>query len=206
MPAGADVMLTAALAQAGAAQVYLSAGSIPTPTTYQQTATVSGPNLNLPLLDAAAGPYFLLVQGQAAAGAGVPLTLSMRYLGFEIVGVSPAVGPNAGSTTITISGSHFSPTTTVSLVSSAGVSLTPTNVQFGNSNTVTATFNLAGVKPQFENVVVSDQGQTFSAASAFQVVSNVSTVTGVISTNTEWLSGVVYHVIGNVEVATGATR
>ena len=198
-------MLTAALPLAGAAAVFVSDGAIPTPTSYGQAATVTGSTLNVPLLDTGAGPYFVLVQGLNPAGAGVPLTLSLRYLGFEIVGVSPAVGADNGSTAITISGSHFSATTAVSLVSASGTVLAPTGVQFGNSNTLTATFNLSGVKPQFENVKISDVGQTFTDPGAFQVVPNVTTVSGTILTNTQWLSGVVYHVTGMVEVQGGAT-
>ena len=124
-------------------------------------------------------------------------------MGFEITGVSPAIGAAAGNTNVTISGSHFTANTIVNLVAQSGTVISPTSLSFENSNTLLATLNLAGVVPGFYNVRIEDSGQTFTDPLAFQVVPPVAALSGSISTNTELLGGVVYQVTSNVEVTSG---
>ena len=204
-PAGSDVMLTAQLAQAGAAQVFVSQGAIPTPTTYQFVATANGTTLTLPILDSGAGPYFVLVQGEGAAGASTPFVLSLRQLGFEIVGIGPSAAPAVGTTNLTITGSHFTSNTTVSLVSPSGTVITPTAVSFENSNTLVASFDLDGVTPEIYSVQISDSGRTFTDPLAFTVAPTVQTLPETISSNLTLFSGVVYVATGNVVVNSGMT-
>ena len=140
----------------------------------------------------------------APAGSGQSVILGTN-LGFEIVGVSPAVAAASSSTNVTISGSHFTPDTTVSLVSQSGVATAAAAVNFGNSNTLVATFDLTGVAPGLYNVEISDSGRTFTDPLAFQVAYPQTSVSGTIASNTQWLGGVVYDVTGNLEVQSGAT-
>jgi hypothetical protein len=81
-PAGSDLAVLAALPVAGAAQIFLSDGTISTPTSYGQTVAPTTAQVSLPILDSGAGPY-IMVPGLPVAGAGVPLTLSTRYTGFR---------------------------------------------------------------------------------------------------------------------------
>ena len=205
VPTGSDAMLTATLGQAGAAQIYASDVGIPTAASYQQTAVASGTTLAFPLLDTGASPYFLLVRGLNSAGSGQSLILSMRYLGFEIVAISPAVTPASGTANVTITGSHFTSNTTAGLVAQSGFIIAPASITFDNSNTLWASFDLTGVVPGAYNVKISDSGKSFTDPLAFQVVVPQTLVSGTLSANAEWLSGMVYHVTSSVTVPSGVT-
>ena len=204
-PAGADVDLIIGMAHAGEVGVFESNGAIPDPTHYDRLAATSGPNqLSVPILDANGGTFYILVEGLSAAGAGQTVTFSIRNLGFEIVGVQPASGPNLYGTIVTVSGSHFTPNTTVSLLSQAAT-VTPFRVIEVNSNTLQATFDLNGVAPGLYGVQIFDNGQRFTEPNAFSVVPATNRISQTISANTEWFSGQVYYLTSNVEVTAGAT-
>ena len=147
----------------------------------------------------------MLVEGLTPAGSGTPITLSMRNLGFEITGVSPAGAADSGSTTLTITGSHFAANTTATLISPSGATIAASILELQSSNTLLASFNLAGATPGPYSVQITDSGQTFTDPLAFQVLPSVQTLPATISTNTTLFGGVVYQTTGNVEVSPGVT-
>ncbi|HLX62908.1 MAG TPA: IPT/TIG domain-containing protein, partial [Planctomycetota bacterium] len=81
--------------------------------------------------------------------------------GIQVAGVTPAFGPLAGSTTITIKGAGFSNASAAPQVSIAGVAAT--GVTFLDSNTISAV-TPAGAIPGFANVTVINGNATLTQA------------------------------------------
>jgi|GEM_PF-4515988 len=203
--AGDDVAITAALQKAGVAQIFVKHNGIPTPTDFDSSTTTNNASLSLSILNAGTGEYVILVRGLTPAASGKAITLGARVLGFEIVGISPTVASSSGLTAITISGSHFTNATQAILLAPDGGTLAPQNVQFENSNTIVATFDLSQLAPNVYSVRLTDSGRTTTDPLSLQVIHPQATLPATISSNMELLSGVIYQVAGNVEVSSGVT-
>ena len=104
------------------------------PTQTSQTISLSGTQ---------AGTYYILIQGSSVAGSGAQFTLSAQTLGFAVTGLSTyyLAFEQGYTATLTITGTEFTPSTTVSLLGQNGADLTPSSSTFVNSNTLWATFN-----------------------------------------------------------------
>ena len=116
VPAGPAEQITGDFAAAGAGAVYAAFQSIPTPGTAALVAdlgTQSTENLLIP--GSQAGTYYLLVQVSPGSGSGQPFTLSAQSLGLAVTTFGPTHGANAGTVTLTLQGSDFTPQTVVSL-------------------------------------------------------------------------------------------
>ncbi len=77
LPTGSDVDLNAAFAAGQEADLYVSYGSIPSPTTFDESAPATGGNsasLIIPVHQA--GNYYVLVKGDVGAGAGPAFSLT----------------------------------------------------------------------------------------------------------------------------------
>jgi hypothetical protein len=90
--------------------------------------------------------------------------------------VVPASGGNAGSVTISISGSGFQPSATASLINGATTIMSSKAYVVPGGQTINALFELAGVAPGSYTVVVNNpDGTSVTSLSKFTVVSGGAT-------------------------------
>jgi RHS repeat-associated protein len=170
LPAGQNVVVTLKSPVAGAAALYESYQHAPSLGNYDEAAfQPTQTQQTLSLDDTQLGVFYLLVQGSNLAGAATTFSLSVQELQFAIASVTPNHGSNAGSATLTVNGSQFTPNTAVNLVASDGTDTKASQVLFKDNTTLFATFALAGLAPGTYSVQVADGGQTFTDAGAFTV-------------------------------------
>lgn len=88
---------------------------------------------------------------------------------FQIRGVTPDVGSNAGETTITITGNRFTPDTEVSLVDETGNIFSVSDVVWLNDETISATASLTGLAVGNYDVRVTEEEETATSEDVFAV-------------------------------------
>jgi RHS repeat-associated protein len=169
VPAGRDVEVAAGFATAPAAELLERYASMPDRTTYDQAA----PNLfdlhpQILLATPQAGRYYLLLHGREGSGAGQPFTIQADFVRLELAAISPNHGSNRGQATVKLTGSGFTPSSAVSLKAGA-TTLAASALQFGDSNTLFATFDLTNLAPGAYDVQVVESAQTVVTAGAFTV-------------------------------------
>ncbi|MGA2699488.1 MAG: Ig-like domain repeat protein [Isosphaeraceae bacterium] len=181
VPAGSSVGLTLNV-PAGSAAILARAGDLPSDSTFdeydfsttdnQESVTVGGGQ---------GGPVYVMIEPQSTTSAGTNFTLSAQALSFAATAISPDQATEGDTFSVVISGSQFTPNTTVSLVGQNGV-VTPTQVSYQNSSEILATFgaiyNIGGYQ-----VVVSDAGKTSTLPNVFQVNGSVYNFTDPDSNN-----------------------
>jgi RHS repeat-associated protein len=169
---GTDVQITATSQTVGEANFLVRYAAIPDGSHFDEGAiNPATATSEITLAQPQGGDYYLLIQGQAAAGGGQSFTLSASAIPFAVAGVSPNQGSNSGQATLTVTGSEFTPQTVVRLHGPGGT-VTAVAVQFQNDTTVFATFNLTGLTPGIYDVQATDHNNvTVTDAGAFTVVS-----------------------------------
>jgi RHS repeat-associated protein len=170
IPANADVTALLTLSATGAATLLEAYDHVPTTADADEIGSNSGTTSSVSITGAQAGNYFLLVQGSAAAGSGTTFNLTVTSQAFTVQGISPTSAGNAGPVTIAVTGSQFTPNTTVKLTS-GGTTLTPTSTQLQDGITLFATFDLTNQTAGQYTVTVTNGDQTANAATAFTVTS-----------------------------------
>ena len=176
VPSGAgDLVLAANWSVAGEADLYLAYASLPTASTAlaslvnatgQQSQLLQKSQLLVP--NPQSGTYYVLVVGRQGAATPQNFTLTPRLAGFEIRSVSPNQASNAGRATVTVTGSGFSSSSKVSLVS-GGISRQAVSVIEQDSTTLFATFDLPGLSAGAFDVKVVDGARSAIDPGAFHV-------------------------------------
>jgi hypothetical protein len=174
LTAGEDVSLAASFAVATEANIYISAGAVPTPETFDQSATDPAQTSANFLLNATqSATYYVLVYGRVGAGSPESFTLTPAQLPYGPAAVSPVASVNSGEVTVTVDGSGFTPSTAVTLVSPiSGVpDIAAAHVEYVNSNQLYAIFDFNNAVPGAYNVQTSEGtgGATASLAGAFTI-------------------------------------
>jgi Bacterial pre-peptidase C-terminal domain/CARDB len=178
LPAGHNVQISLTTGVAGAASLYERYLSPPTLSDFDQAATsASQSTQTITVNNTPAGVYYLVIQGSGRAGTGTDYSLSVVDLAFGITSVSPASGSTAPAgtadlVTVTIKGSQFTPSTTVSLVDPGGTAHPATQTTFADSDTLFATLDLGSVSAGAAEIRVQQGSQ--SAQSGFHVQSGSS--------------------------------
>src|SRR6185295_3596312 len=104
-------------AASGGVEMYLGAGTLPTPADFVASSQNGfQPDQLLTLPHTEAGTYYLLVRAVGGAVSTAPYTLTATIPGFKIQRISPVVGGNNGQVTMTIEGAGFTPIGQVSLI------------------------------------------------------------------------------------------
>lgn len=173
LPAAQPVQITVSGTSAGAVDLaaqYQTPPDILDATYDEQAYNSAASTQSLVISGAQAGTYYIQLEGEAAAGTGSNFTITATPLTSEITGLSPNYGSNAGSATVTITGTGFTPTTTVTL--SRGATEDPAStVIFQSSTTLFATFNLTGLAGGSYDLSIGQSGSTiYTDAGAFTVV------------------------------------
>ncbi len=182
VPAGEDIQVAVSFGVAQEALFLTNLGSLPTTASYgQEYATPADLDQSLILPGSQPGVYFIVLQGQAAAGAGEPYTIEAQVAPFMIQSFSVAGGSTPAATTLELLGSGFTPQTTVSLLSTSFSEITATSVTDLDSDHMFATFNLTDQSAQQFEVLASRGTQTVAAPTSFNYLTSTSLPNAVVS-------------------------
>jgi RHS repeat-associated protein len=171
VPPGSDVKLTADFAAGLEAEAFVRFAGMPTISTYDQASDVSDQHPQIVLSASQGGQHYVLLHGRDGAGSGQPFTLQAALAAFEVDAIDVASAVNNGKVTVTVTGTGFTPQTTLMLRGPSG-DLAATSVTFIDSNTVAGTFDLTGLLPGSYTVEADDGTQSATAQTAFQVVAD----------------------------------
>ena len=141
-----DIFLMANFAVPYEAEFLVGIGRIPSPGNAAfSAADLSQLNRQILMSSPQTGSYYIVILGREGAATAQNFSLMARQPGFEVRGASPAFGSNLGQTTVTVTGSRFTPQSVVTLIAPNSSVLTATTVRFKDANTLFATFNLTGL-------------------------------------------------------------
>lgn len=157
---------------AGANELYIKYGDIPTRAGFDLSynRAVSG-NQEIVIPAAAAGSYYILAYGAVAGGTQQAITLLAKQVNFEILTIAANQGGNTGSVTVKVNGAKFESGMQVSLYDTNLGTVTAHTVNFVNSTTLFASFNLSGITTGIYDVKLKkiNNDSTF-LANAFTIV------------------------------------
>ena len=157
-------------ASSGSTELYVSRGVLPSRSQFDYSGgSTLSPNQQIVVPTAQPGTYYILAYAAYGSSASSPYTITAQTTGFNISGVSPNTGGNAGSVTMDISGTDLSATAQANLVSPGGNVIAATATQFGNASQLYATFNLTGLATGVYGVQLKQAGQTVTESGAFTV-------------------------------------
>ena len=167
---GTNVKLDATFAVAAEAEFRLSFGALPTVNSSDQSSTnLSNLQPELVLPSGQGGAYYIWLHGREGAGAGQPFTLQSSLMTFAVSAVTPSSASNQGPVTMDVTGSGFTPQTTVSIQGSSGPAVNAQTVIFISANELYATFDLTTLPIGNYTVQTVDGGNTSTAPASFQV-------------------------------------
>jgi RHS repeat-associated protein len=169
VPQATQVRLSADFSLDHQAELYVRYGDLPSRSTYDHTVSnLSDLHPNL-VLNGRAGTYYILVHGREGAVQALPFQLTARTVtGLEVRTVSPNHGSNLGVVTAVVTGAHFSPNAVVSLAS-GGTERQARRVNWKDSGTLYATFDLTGLTAGTYDLRVVDHSQPVTLPGAFTV-------------------------------------
>ncbi|MBX3436644.1 MAG: PD40 domain-containing protein, partial [Planctomycetaceae bacterium] len=161
------------LAASGAAAIYVSRNSLPTPGNFDFRGQSFEPDASLLIPRTVAGSvYYVMVEGQFGDAASSGFTLSARLPGFNVGEIAPAVGGNTGRVTVRIDGTDLTANTTVRLFKDA-TTLDAVAIDFRDASHLYATFDLTGVATGSYHLFVFDGPANDLVVDAFEVVPGV---------------------------------
>jgi RHS repeat-associated protein len=151
-------------------EVYAKLGSAPTRGTYDykfSNGTTASPQLLAP--SAAPGVWYILVYSASVHSASA-YTLSATGVQMQLTDITPNHSATGSSATVTLSGSGFDNTTSVTLLPMTGTGYTATSVSFDSFTQLTATFDLSTVPQGVYSIVATRSGaQSAELSGAFTV-------------------------------------
>ncbi len=173
VPAGGAMVISAvSSASSGALAVYVSQGSLPTPSDFQEASAIPNQPSQTAVVPEVltAGTYNILVQSVSGAAAAASYTLTVTQGNApNVSSISPASGGNAGDVTVAIDGTNLSPTDTITLTNGS-TTLTAASIDFISASQVYATFDLTGAVPGTVILSVQQGSQAVTAPTPFQIV------------------------------------
>ena len=174
LPAGKTIKIGATFEVASELEMYVSYQGVPSRTSFDQSTFPVGQTSGQIILGGSqAGPFYILLHGREGATGGKNFDLLVEVLTFDITSLDNAKGSNLGSTTVTIHGAGFTPTTTARL--QGGVqNLAASQVYFVDSTKLYATFNLSGVPADQYDVTVFNGAAPTSILDAFTVTTGAA--------------------------------
>ncbi len=169
--AGSAVTLTLTTPSPGGAGLFALYQAEPTSSDYDDYAFNStSTTQTIAIPGTQTGTYYIMVSGGAPSGSGAGYSLTAAVQSFGIFSFAPASDSNQGQATVTLNGSKFTPSTSVSLVSPIGGAATPASqVIDQDDSTLFATFNLSGLAPGAYHVQASSAGSHATASALFTV-------------------------------------
>jgi RHS repeat-associated protein len=186
-----DVILAGTFAVPYEAEFLVGYGRVPTTGRFDFAATnLADLNRQIVISSPQAGPYYILLVGREGASTPQSFSLTARQPGFEVRSIGPSHGSNQGQTTLTISGSGFTPSSTATLIAPDNSGSSATSIVYVDSNTLYATFNLHNLAASSGYDVRVENGvQTATATDVFTVNSGVSAAVQVSVSTPQFLRG-----------------
>ncbi len=170
VPAGQTVQITAGFNTASAGALLVGYRAVPTQAANLEQAFVPGQSQQqVTLSNTQQGTYFVVLLGEPGAGSGAPFVLTAQEQPFGIDTFTPSSGSNAGAVTVALTGTLFTPETTVSLVAPGGTATAAIGVTFQNSTTLEAAFNLSALSAGAYHLKVQNGTQSSTATAPFTV-------------------------------------
>ena len=163
---GQDLEVDGIFSVANQGQIFASHFAIPTSSAFTETdldTSTLEPSLAFP--GSQGGAYYILVQGQTAAGAGETFTLTARVAPLRILGYTTGAAPTAGLTALNLTGTGFTQQATVRLRNGDGTTFADGSTSLSGSGQIDATFDLSQV-PAGEYFVNVVQGTEVATASS----------------------------------------
>ena len=115
------------------------------------------------------GPYYILLHGEDAAGAGQTYTLKAHSAALAITSTDPASAGNQGPVVLNLTGTGFTSTTSASLTDGSGHTISAVSMTFIDSSHVAVAFDLTGQTAGNYTIQVENGVQTAQAPGTFQV-------------------------------------
>jgi RHS repeat-associated protein len=171
LPPGADVSISAKYSVTPEAELYIRLAALPDRATFDFSTLgdLSNPNPKLAENNTQGGDYYILLHGLNAAGGGQAFTLTAAVASFAITSIMPQAGLNTGTQNIVVTGTQFTPQTTISIVAASGTVYPATSVSFVDSTTLTASFDLRPIPLGSYTVRAANGSQTAIASTQFRV-------------------------------------
>jgi len=172
--------------------IYISYGTPPTIGQFDATSEVPlTQNPNIIIQNTQAGTYYVMVRQSAGGSEGYSLVANT--VPYSIASVSPNLGSNVGTVTLTIDGAHFKANEEVSLIGEDGTVMKAMKVQWASSGEVWATFDLRGLEVGQYDVAIHDDKQSAILSDAYTVTNGPA---GSLSVSISAPSGLRTHVDG----------
>jgi RHS repeat-associated protein len=171
IPGGTDVRLSASFAAPALTDLEISRGAIPDSGSaeFRVPLSTTSATLATTIPQPQAGTYYILLQGQSAAGNGQSFTVTASAVAFGAFSVSPST-VGAGHVSLVIDGAGFGTGSTALLLGSGGtVVATATKATAQNPNTLLADVNLASVPAGTYSLKVTSGSHTTTLSSAIIV-------------------------------------
>ena len=173
--AGQALNFAATFSNPNAAEFYVRYGAPPSRSSYDQVyATLTDSSQKLSIPATRSGTYYVLLHGREGAFAGASYSLLATEPTFGISGISVTKGGNSGHVTMVISGTHFTPNATALLVNGQGTALTATTLNWYDSTTLWATFDLQGAATGLYSVEVNQSGLSSQLPDAFTIMQGLA--------------------------------
>ncbi len=144
-------------------ELYIKFGDIPSRSTFDygyQSANNGNQDIVIPA--ASKGTYYILVYNNADANQ-YNISLLAQRISFSVISVHTNEGGNTGLVTVKIGGAKFEPGMQVSLQSNTLGTIVANSMQYVNSTTVFATFNLGGRTIGLYNVVAKKMNDNMAS-------------------------------------------
>ncbi len=176
IPGGTDVRVSAVLAAPALTDLEISRGAIPSSASAQFRVPLGATSdtLATTITDPQPGTYYILLQGQSAAGSGQSFTLSAAAVAFGAFGVSPTT-VGQGNVSLVISGAGFTAGSSVELRDGSSF-VSPVTVTASNESTLLANFNLAGTPVGTYSLEVTDGSNRATLSNAITVQAATKTL------------------------------
>ncbi|RIK38230.1 MAG: hypothetical protein DCC55_21725 [Chloroflexi bacterium] len=162
-------------------------GHLPAPYRYDQGSETSpsSPTTELPIAPTLASDYYLLLYAPYLAAGTVDITLMATYTDLYVAGVSPDQAGNAGTLTMEIKGTGFSPQMETYLIGPSGQPILSIDQLPVSDTTLYATFDLTGREVGSYHIEVRRPLDTLS----FRKRDVLQVTTGVGGRLRVWLEG-----------------
>ena len=156
MPAPNQDILVSLESAAGAAELYLGRGYLPTLQHYDARSTEwESRSATVAAVNTLPETYYLLAYASALPGA-TGFAVQARVLEFGLISVSPTAVGNDGPATVHLRGGQLRADMLYTLVAGNGTEYAATTVRWEDSTSVYATFNLTGAPAGLYDVRVSN--------------------------------------------------
>jgi len=155
-------------------ELYIKYGDVPRRSSFDYAFDrANSGNQDIVIPAVSAGTYYILGYN-ASSGYTQSIRLLAKVIKFSIISVATNEGGNTGNVTVKIKGAKFEPNMQVNLFNSSAGSIYASNVQFVNSTTIFATFNLSGKSIGSYNLIATKiNNDTTSLPNGFRILAGL---------------------------------